>query len=199
MKKILYINSCIRKEESRTKVLADSFFSNLEKSFKIEEVVLSELDIRCLTGDFYLEREELISKNNFHHPRFDLAHKFATSDIIVIAAPFWDLSIPAILKVFIENICVESITFGYDEKGLVGLCKATDLVYITTRGGAFENSPLEHGANYINSMSKFWGIENFHCISADNLDLDPSPAAVNNIINAAKTKVKEVANKISNS
>lgn len=44
---------------------------------------------------------------------FKYAHEFANADLIVIAAPFWDLSIPALLKVYIENIAVDGITFEY--------------------------------------------------------------------------------------
>ncbi len=194
MKKLLYVNSCIRKHDSRTRALAVSFFFDLENSFEVEEVDLNKENLKCLTGDFFREREDIIEREDFNHPMFNLARNFANADIIVIAAPFWELSFPAMLKVYIENISVETITFKYNETGQVGLCKATDLVYITTRGGSFENSPLENGARYIESMSKFWGIENFHCISADNLDLDPSPSAVEALLNFAKIKGKEVAN-----
>ena len=31
---------------------------------------------------------------------------------IVVAAPFWDLSVPAVLKVYIENISADGVTFA---------------------------------------------------------------------------------------
>ena len=49
-------------------------------------------------------------------------------DIIVIGAPFWDLSFPAILKIFIENIYVTGLVTKFGENGKpVGLCKAKKL------------------------------------------------------------------------
>ena len=37
--------------------------------------------------------------------------QFQRADAILIAAPFYDLSIPALLKVYIENVSVDGITF----------------------------------------------------------------------------------------
>ena len=44
------------------------------------------------------------------------AKQFAGADTIVIAAPFWDLSFPAILKTYIENIYVTGIVSRYSKK-----------------------------------------------------------------------------------
>ena len=40
---------------------------------------------------------------------FDLASQFQQADEIVIAAPYWDLSFPAILKLYLENIYVTGV------------------------------------------------------------------------------------------
>lgn len=81
------------------------------------------------------ERDELWNAGRLDQPMFDPARQFAAADRIVIAAPFWDLCFPAILKIYLERISVTDITFGYDEQGaMVGLCKASKLLLITTRG-----------------------------------------------------------------
>ncbi len=190
MKKLLYINSCIRKEESRTKILADYFLQLLD-NFSIEELTLMDENLHYLNGRFFEEREELLSNGELTHPRFDYAHNFANADTIVIAAPFWDLGFPALLKTYIENICVEKITFGCNEKGMFGLCKAKDLVFITTRGGICKNTPLEMGTPYLKALCDFWGIENIHVIEAEGLDLGLEP--VEKIIDRAKAQSIEIA------
>ena len=40
---------------------------------------------------------------------FDLAKQFAEADEVIIAAPFWDLSFPAALKQYFEQINVLGI------------------------------------------------------------------------------------------
>ena len=83
---------------------------------------------------FFMQREKLIADGRFDHPRFRYAHQFQQAQKIIIAAPFWDLSFPALLKVYIENLCVEGITFGCDETGTFGTCQADRMLFLTTRG-----------------------------------------------------------------
>ena len=79
------------------------------------------------------------------------------------------------LKIYIENVCVEGITFTCDEEGLRGSCKASHMVFLTTRGAVYGASPLEQGSRYLEAMSQFFGIPAYRCIAAEGLDLgDPA-------------------------
>ena len=148
MKNVLYVDCCIRREGSRTKELAEHFLKELEKTgeYAITGLVLMDEGLNFMAEGFFRQRDELLAGKNFAHPRFCHAHQFAEADKIVIAAPFWDLSFPALLKVYIENLCVEGITFKTGERGLEGLCKADHMVYLTTRGGCYAGTPLELGS-----------------------------------------------------
>ena len=96
------------------------------------------------------------------------AWQFAQADAIVLAAPLWDLSFPALLKVYIENVSVENITFGCGEAGCYGICQARRMVFLTTRGGIYEpGSEWEQGAPYLAAIQKFFGFDRFHAIAAD--------------------------------
>jgi FMN-dependent NADH-azoreductase len=63
------------------------------------------------------------------------AYQFAEADKYIIAAPFWNLSFPAILKAYIDYICVTGITFKYTAEGPVGLGQGKKAVHIVARGG----------------------------------------------------------------
>lgn len=135
MKKVLYIDCCIRRENSRSKELAEFFIDQLEKTgeYVMERLCLMDENLSYFSDGFFLQREALLAEGKFDHPRFRYAHRFAAADKIVIAAPFWDLSFPALLKVYIENLCVDGITFHSDETGLHGLCKADHMVFLMER------------------------------------------------------------------
>lgn len=79
--------------------------------------------------------ESLLKDGKFDDPMFRYAKQFANADEIVVAAPFWDLSFPAKLKIYLEQIAVAGITFRYTNGRPTGLCKAKKLTYITTSGG----------------------------------------------------------------
>ncbi len=101
---------------------------------------------------------------------FDYAKQFANADTIIIAAPYWDLSCPAMLKIYIENIYVTGIVSAYDENGMpVGLCKAKELTYVTTAGGPYDPT---YSYGYIESLAKnFFGIPETHLVKAEMLDI----------------------------
>ena len=172
MKHVLYID-CTMREESRTAVLANSFFQGLDPArFSVITLKLDTLGLEPLANSSYRERDQLLAEGNLDHPRFQYAKLFAASDLIVIAAPFWDLSFPSLLKVFIESVCVEGITFQSDETGLHGLCKAENLVYLTTRGGFTETgSALEQATPYLNALRGLLGYGEVITIAAAGMDV----------------------------
>ncbi|MBQ3615135.1 MAG: NAD(P)H-dependent oxidoreductase [Anaerotignum sp.] len=193
MKKVLFIDCCIRREHSRSKALADHFIGELQKKeeYEMETLCLMDENLSFFSEGFFLQRERLLEQGNFDHPRFRYAHQFAAADKIVIAAPFWDLSFPALLKVYIENLCVDGITFHTDEQGLHGLCKADHMVYLTARGGIYKDSDMEQGSRYLEQMAGFFGIEKYNCVAAEGLDIGAWP--VEELMDQAKAQATEVA------
>ena len=185
----LFINACVRKQ-SRTKRLAEHLLSAGNESYV--ELDLNAIEFPIVDEDFLIMRDRLILNEDFNNPVFDLARQFAEAEDIVIAAPFWDLSFPAALKQYIEQINVTGITFSYTPEGVpFGLCKARKLTYITTVGGNY--FPEEFGAGYIEALSQnFYGIPEFELIKATGLDIEG--ADVDEIINTAKKEIKRVNN-----
>ena len=153
MRKLLLIDCCIRKEQSQTKRLMEAFLHAVPADCAVERLVLTEENLAPLTGDFFAQRQRLLESRDYAHPRFRYAKQFAQADLVVIAAPFWDLAFPALLKIYIEQVSVDGITFGANEKGLVGLCRGTDLVFLTTRGGFYTGDPLEMGSRYLDALN----------------------------------------------
>lgn len=168
MNNILFINACARKD-SRTKELADVVLSKLNGN--ITEVNLLKENLQPLNEETINLRFSLAAKKDFSNSIFDKAKQFAAADIIVIAAPFYDYSFPAVLKTYIENINVSGIVFRYTEKGdIEGLCKAKKVIYTTTAGGPILNEAFGYG--YIKYLcNNFYGIKDTTFIKAEGLDI----------------------------
>ena len=164
---ILFINGCVR-EPSRTLVLAKHVLSGM--CGEVTEVNLNQEHIAPLNRELLEKREALIQKGDWQNPLFRYAHQFAGADEIVIAAPFWDLSFPALLKIYMEQITVSGITFEYKNGRPFGLCKAKRLIYVTTSGGPIF---ADFGYEYIKTLAKnFYGIQQTKAYRAMNLDVD---------------------------
>ena len=166
---VLLINACVR-SQSRTKRLADELVKKLDGS--VREIRLWEIDLPLADESFLRERDDLEKRGAFDSPIFDLAKEFAAADQIVIAAPFYDLSFPALLKQYLEQVCVIGITFDYGKDGTAaGLCKASSLYYVTTAGGTF--FPAEYGFGYVKALAQnFYGIPDVKLIKAVGFDIE---------------------------
>ena len=178
---ILYVNACVRKE-SRTRSLAEKLLAKLNRPF--EEVRLEEIGFPISKEDYLDLRDLLVSRGDFQNELFALARQFSEAETIVIAAPYWDLSFPAMLKQYLERINVVGIAFKYTEEGVpIGLCKGKRLFYVTTGGGYFV--PDEYGFGYVKALAQnFFGIQDVRKIEAVGLDI--RGADVNAIMTAAE-------------
>ena len=150
---ILFVNACVRKE-SRTLVLAKDILSKMQG--EITEIDLAKENLVPLNRTVLEERERLLASGEMDAQTFKYAKQFANADEIVIAAPFWDLSFPSILKIYMEQVTVAGITFEYKNGIPSGLCKAKRLVYVTTSGGEIF---CDFGYSYIKTLAtNFYGI-----------------------------------------
>lgn len=171
MRNVLFVDCCIRRDASRTKKLAEAFLAALPEDCTLTRLDLMEQALPYFHDSYFTQRQTLLEAGERSHPRFRYAHQFAQADVIVIAAPFWDLSFPALLKVYIEQVSVDGITFGSTPDGLQGLCRASRLVFLTTRGGFYTGDAMEMGSRYLDALHTFFGIGAYTCIAADGMDV----------------------------
>ena len=174
MKNILYINACIKREvDSRTNRLAQAYLKrSLEaQNGSLSVVNLEETVMHPLTGKSLAEREKAIAENDFSSASFDFARNFAAADEVVIAVPYWDMSFPASLKLYLEQLCVNKLTFCYSEKGMpCGMTNIKKVVYLTTAGGYIGKNNF--GFDYINGLfSNLFGVGDISFFSAEGLDI----------------------------
>ena len=184
MDKILFINACVR-PCSRTLELAETLLEKLGGD--VQEVRLQELSLPLLDLKGMEKRNQAARENDFSDPVFDAAKQFAAADVIVIAAPYWDLMFPAVLKTYLENITVAGITFQYSKEGRPqSLCRAKALYYVTTAGGFIGQN--DFGFSYIRALAQsFFGIADVKCYSAEGLDI--FGADVETILRKAKAEI----------
>ena len=164
---VLFVNACLRDDESRTLELCREY---LEGIGDVQEVNLGQLRLEPFYAESVAYRAQLEKAGVFDDPIFDLSKQFAEADEIVIGAPYWDLSFPAALKVYIEHVSVCDVTFHYtDDARCEGTCKARHLTYITTCGGSVVGANL--GYDYLCGIARMFGIPETRFAAAENLDV----------------------------
>ncbi len=164
---ILIVNACVRKK-SRTIKLARQLAKKLEGN--VTEVFLEKERIEPVYGLSLVDRNILLEAGELWTDDFNYARQFAEADVVIFAAPYWDLSFPAVLKIYLENVNIVGIAFRYREDGTIeGLCKAKRIYYVSTSGGTIDST---YGYGYVKALAnKFWGVEYTKHIKAEGLDI----------------------------
>ena len=174
MKKLLYINACINREDSRTDRLAQAWIEKKLSSgeYQLQTVVLAEeKNLLPLLWTRLQNRQAAIEQQDFGTPYFRFARDFAEANEVVIACPYWDMSFPSIFKVYLEHLCINQLTFCYSEKGIPqGLTDITSAVYFTTSGGYIGENNC--GFDYVQKLFyQLFVIIDMKFFSAEGLDI----------------------------
>ncbi|NBH70897.1 ACP phosphodiesterase [Clostridiaceae bacterium] len=165
---LLFINACYR-EGSRTRRLAEHFVNQYQGDVK--EICIGDLEVCALDRKHLEIYNKAVREHTFTDPMFGYAKEFGEADEILIAAPFWNYSIPAALHAYLELVCTQGITFDIQADGqYVSMCRGKKLTYVTTAGGYIPEE--DHGFGYIKSLAEiFWNIQDVRYYKAEGLDI----------------------------
>lgn len=196
MSKVLYIKANPKSdEESRTFQISEKFVEAYKQSHPQDEII---------TLDLYREKIQFLShedvslhkpnQEDYHdHTVLKYAYQFLEADKYIIAAPLWNLSIPAILKAYLDYVTWTGITFTYTAEGPKGLCSGK-AVHISARGGQYSEGPaaaFEMGDRYLRTILGFLGITDVTTITAEALDVIGTDVAA--VVGEATEKAKKTA------
>lgn len=108
-----------------------------------------------------------------------LLEQFLSADVIVIASPMWNFSVPPMLKAYIDNILVVGKTFRYTDKGPVGMVEGKRAVLCLASGGVYEGplASYDHLGPYLRTVFGFMGIKDISEIRASGQGLGAEKAA----------------------
>ncbi|WP_341855261.1 NAD(P)H-dependent oxidoreductase [Brachybacterium sp. GPGPB12] len=153
--------------KSRSMTMADAFVEELTAhrpdtvvdDVRLYETAVPEIDLDMMTG-----WERARAGEHFSHltgaqqnklALFDQYTKqFQSADLVVIANPLWNLSVPTRLKAWIDTICRAGVTFRYTAEGEAeGLVMDKTVVHLQASGGRFGQQ--DPASLYIAGMFQF--------------------------------------------
>jgi FMN-dependent NADH-azoreductase len=215
MAKLLYITANPKGiSKSKGMQIGEVFlqsFQEAQPNVEIKKVDLFETDIPQMDKDLIsargklagygykideleeVEREKILKMHAF-------ADDFLQYDYYVFVTPVWNLSSPAVLKQFLDNLFIAGKTFAHTATGPKGLLTGKKAIHIQTRGGLYTNTPmaeLETGDRYLRIALKFLGIEVMDTVMAEGLDVNPS--LVPEIVEKTKQKAAIAAKSMASS
>ena len=99
-----------------------------------------------------------------------LVQEVKQADIIVIAAPIYNFSIPASLKAWIDLIARAGLSFRYTPEGPVGLLTGKKAYVVIASGGTQIGSEIDFASGYLRHVLGFIGIDDVSLISAERFN-----------------------------
>ena len=122
-----------------------------------------------------------------------LCRELEEADLILIASPMWNFTIPSSLKAWIDHVVRAGVTFKYTEKGPVGLLSAGKRLFVVQASGGFYQSPSpmeshDHVGVYLRQIFGFLGVQDCQVIRAEGTALS-RPEAVGAGLQAVEAMV----------
>jgi FMN-dependent NADH-azoreductase len=189
MKKLLVINSSARTLNSQSRKLTEVFIDHW-KSIDINPILnfrelgntdVPHIDENWIAAAFKSEtarsEEEIIALKTSDAYIFELRD----ADVIVIASPMYNWSIPSSLKAYIDQILRVNETFKFDRTNIqhpyIGLLENKTLFLLLSRGaqGYDEGEYNEHmnfQSTYLKTVFNIIGISNTHTIAINGSSSD---------------------------
>jgi FMN-dependent NADH-azoreductase len=109
----------------------------------------------------------------------ELVDELFAADVIVIAAPMINFTIPTNLKAWIDYVARAGRTFRYSEKGPEGLVKGKQVIIVAARGGVYSAGPgsaLDFQLPYLKSVLAFLGMTEVEVLEVEGTAYGPEAA-----------------------
>lgn len=202
MKTLLFLTSSLFGENSKSGQVAGEFVSAWKADNLASSVILRDLasTVPHLTGEHLgawmtapaerSERQQALAGES--DPLID---EVEAADVIVIAAPMYNFSIPSTLKAWLDHITRAGRTFHYTEKGPEGLLKNKKVFVFTARGGVYTGDspakPYDFQEPYLRAILGLNGLTDvsFVHVEAQKMSPDAAEAALAN----ARARARELA------
>ncbi len=105
-----------------------------------------------------------------------LVQEIKDADIVVIAAPIYNFSVPASLKAWIDMVARVGLTFNYTSEGPVGLLTGKKAYVVIASGGTQIGSDIDFASGYLRHVLGFIGIHDVSLISAERFNHEDTDA-----------------------
>ena len=204
--KLLHIIATPRTYESNTLRIATAYLESLRDTvadLHVETLDLFSHQMPTAVGDNIAAKYSLMARQPIqkrHQTSWRqielLIEQFLAADRYLLTIPMWNLSIPYVLKYYIDSIVQPGYLFEWTETGQpIGLVEGKKMVCIVTHGGDYATPTAGQTANflepYLRAIFGMIGIIDIQFITAQPMDV--TPALRETAVTTAITEARRLA------
>jgi FMN-dependent NADH-azoreductase len=185
MSKVLLVRCSISGDKSTSLGLAREFLAHYPHSSLVERTLSANSMPHLDAETFAAMRAPEAERNDRQKAQVALSDaliaELEAADIVVLAVPMYNFSIPSTLKAWIDHIARAGRTFRYTAEGPEGLLKGKKVFVFTSRGGLYSKrtpfSALDFQEPYLRAIFRFVGLDDVTFVHLEGLQISPEAAA----------------------
>lgn len=189
---ILLINSSSRIQGSVTRDISAQLVQQLQHQTGLSTTErdlaggITFIDEQWVGANFTDPAERSLQQEAVLAESDRLIEELKQASHIVIAAPIYNFSVPAVVKAWIDQVARARVTFRYTENGPEGLLKGKKAYLVIASGGVPLGSEVDFASSYLRHVMGFLGIDDVTLVNAnelngaanDHVDIQPQLAAI---------------------
>ncbi|MFA7336126.1 MAG: NAD(P)H-dependent oxidoreductase [Candidatus Obscuribacterales bacterium] len=183
MTKVLCIDSSSRTATSVTRQLTEAYLARFRSAFPAAQIVHHDLVAENLPYVSEAAIAALYTAADQRNPEMEALYKesivfadeLVAADLIVLGAPMYNFSVPAVLKAYIDMIVLPGKTFEYDGGAPVALLagQKKKVIIFTASGGNYDQLPYKAAdflEPYLRTVLGFIGIDDVTFVKVQGHD-----------------------------
>lgn len=183
--KLLILNSSILGEQSASAKLTRHFAElwkqpNNQRTVTTRDLAvdsLPPLTAQSMTAWSTPYDQQTEEQKRLTNASDGLIEQVKAHDVLVVAAPLYNLSIPIELKNAQDNLARTGVTFRYTANGAEGLLgQGKKVIIVHTCGGIFKDTPADSVTPMLDHYFGFLGFRHISHVWAEGLSIDDAKA-----------------------
>ncbi|MBO0366227.1 FMN-dependent NADH-azoreductase [Pseudomonas shirazensis] len=179
MSHVLIIESSARQQDSVSRQLTRDFIQQWQAAHPGDQInvrdvaanPLPHLDADLLGGWMKPAEQRSMPEQEAFERSNQLTDELLAADVLVMAAPMYNFTIPSTLKAWLDHVLRAGITFKYTPTGPQGLLQGKRAIVLTARGGIHAGAGSDHQEPYLRQAMAFIGIHDVDFIHAEGLNM----------------------------
>lgn len=179
MAQVLVIESSARQQGSVSRQLTEQFLAHWQAVHPADRISVRDLavepvphlDANLLGGWMTPAEQQSEAEKAALALSNTLTDEVLAADVLVLAAPMYNFTIPSTLKAWLDHVLRAGVTFQYTESGPQGLLSGKRAFVLTARGGIYAGGSMDHQEPYLRQALAFIGIHDVSFIHAEGLNL----------------------------